>query len=94
MPRKLLYDLDNEALLLSCPATLKRLQATDLSSEEAHRLLPLFESPSRTINAVLVHLTPGANPAVAAAHIREWLHYNVYIDTQEKSGGFKSCNCA
>jgi putative ABC transport system permease protein len=82
--QEVLYDLDNEALLLSRAATLKRLQAAGVGPEEARRLLPLFESPSRTINAVLVHLTPGADPAAVAKHIRQWLHYNVYSNAQER----------
>jgi len=82
--QEVLYDLDNEALLLSRAVTLKRLEANGVGAQEAQRLLPLFESPSRTVNAVLVRLTPGASPNEVAEHIRNWLHFNVYTNAQER----------
>ncbi len=83
--QEVLYDLDNEALLRSRANTLARLQAAGLGSEQARRLLPLFEGTSRTINAVLVHLTPGSDTEAVAEHIRQWLHYNVYTTAQERT---------
>lgn len=83
--QEVLYDFDNEALLRSRAATLTRLQAAGLDTEAATGLLPLFENSTRTINAVLVRLMPGAKQAEVAARIRQWLHYNVYTTAQERT---------
>jgi putative ABC transport system permease protein len=79
------FQQDNRALEASRAASLARLARAGYSAEQAGRLLPLLTGSSDTINAVLVRLAPGADAAGVAAHLRDWLYFNVYT-TQEERG--------
>lgn len=81
--QEVLYQQDNRALEASRAASLKRLEAAGNTPEQARRLLPLVAANSDTINAVLVRLSPGADPAQVAGNIRDWLYFNVFTSAQE-----------
>lgn len=82
--QEVLYQQDNRALEVSRAASLKRLEAAGNTPEQARRLLPLVSASSDTINAVLVRLSPGTDPARVAGNIRDWLYFNVYTTDQER----------
>lgn len=81
--QEVLYQQDNRALEAARAASLKRLEAAGNTPEQAQRLLPLVSADSDTINAVLVRVRPGAEPAQVAQHIEDWLYFNVYSTAQQ-----------
>lgn len=81
--QEVLYQQDNRALETARAASLKRLEAAGNTPEQARRLLPLVSANSDTINAVLVRLRPGTDPAQVAQHIQDWLYFNVYSTAQQ-----------
>nr|MBP6491289.1 ABC transporter permease [Thauera sp.] len=83
--QEVLYQQDNRALETARAASLKRLEAAGNTPEQARRLLPLVTASNDTINAVLVRLRPGADPAEVAGHIRDWHYFNVYTGDQERA---------
>jgi putative ABC transport system permease protein len=83
--QEVLYQQDNRALEAARAAGLKRLEAAGNTPEQARRLLPLVMAGNDTINAVLVRLRPGADPAEVAAHIRDWHYFNVYSGAEERA---------
>ena len=83
--QKFQFEQDQRAISAAAAANLKRLDKAGYSPEQAARLLPLLSSGNNTINAVLVTLAPGANGAAVAAHIRDWLYFNVYTTTEERN---------
>ena len=82
--QEVLYQQDNRALEAARAASLNRLEAAGNTPEQAQRLLPLVLSSSDTINAILVRLRPGADPAQVARHIRDWHYFNVYTGAEER----------
>ncbi|MGE0874214.1 MAG: ABC transporter permease [Burkholderiales bacterium] len=78
------FQQDNRALTAARAANLKRLERAGYAAEQASRLLPLLSSQGDTINAVLVRLAPGADAGKVAAHIRDWLYFNVYTTEEER----------
>lgn len=83
--QEVLYQQDNRALEAARAASLKRLEAAGNTPEQARRLLPLVTASNDTINAVLVRLRPGTDPAEVAGHIRDWHYFNVYTGDQERA---------
>jgi putative ABC transport system permease protein len=83
--QEVLYQQDNRALEAARAASLERLEAAGNTPEQARRLLPLVTASNDTINAVLVRLRPGADPAEVAGHIRDWHYFNVYTGDQERA---------
>ncbi|MDL2338556.1 MAG: ABC transporter permease [Pseudomonadota bacterium] len=83
--QKFQFEQDQRAISAATAANLQRLDRAGYSPEQAARLLPLLSSGNNTINAVLVTLAPGANGAAVAAHIRDWLYFNVYTTTEERN---------
>src|SRR3990167_1375587 len=81
--QEVLYQQDNRALETARAASLKRLEAAGNTPGQAQRLLPLVSANSATINAVLVRLRPGTDPAQVAQHIQDWLYFNVYSTAQQ-----------
>lgn len=82
--QKVQFEQDPRALNAAAAANLQRLDKAGYSGVQAARLLPLLAGGNNTINAVLVTLAPGANGAAVAAHIRDWLYFNVYTTTEER----------
>ena len=78
------FEQDPRAIGAAAAANLQRLDKAGYPPEQAARLLPLLASGNNTINAVLVTLAPGANGGAVAAHIRDWLYFNVYTSTEER----------
>lgn len=78
------FQQDNRALAAARAANLRRLERAGYSAEQANRLLPLLSTAGDTVNAVLVRLAPGADGAAVAAHIRDWLYFNVYTTHEER----------
>ncbi|MEJ2691325.1 MAG: ABC transporter permease, partial [Deltaproteobacteria bacterium] len=54
-----------------------------LSPQATANLTAAFAPDTHIINAVLVHLKPGANRAVVAHDIRNWLYLSVYTTNEE-----------
>ena len=82
--QKLQFEQDNRALQAAAAANLQRLERAGYPPEQAARLLPLLAAGTSNINAVLVTLAPGADGRAVAAHIRDWLYFNVYTTNQER----------
>jgi putative ABC transport system permease protein len=82
--QKVQFEQDKRALNAAAAANLQRLDKAGYSAEQAARLLPLLAGSSTNINAVLVTLAPGADSPVVAAHIRDWLYFNVYTTAEER----------
>ena len=78
------FQQDNRALTAARAANLKRIERAGYPPEQANRLLPLLSTQGDTINAVLVRLVPGADGGAVAAHIRDWLYFNVYTTDEER----------
>jgi putative ABC transport system permease protein len=78
------FEQDPRAINAAAAANLQRLDRAGYTPEQAARLAPLLASSSNSINAVLVTLTPGADGPAVAAHIRDWLYFNVYTTTEER----------
>ncbi|MDP3823830.1 MAG: ABC transporter permease [Burkholderiales bacterium] len=83
--QKVQFEQDKRAINAAAAANLQRLDRAGYSPEQAARLAPLLAGGNNTINAVLVTLAPGANGAAVAAHIRDWLYFNVYTTTEERN---------
>jgi putative ABC transport system permease protein len=83
--QKVQFEQDPRALDVARAGALKRLEAQGIRGEAAQRLLPLLTGSSGTVNAVLVRLAPGADAAAVAAHVRDWLHFNVYSTEEQRS---------
>lgn len=83
--QKVQFEQDKRAIGAAAAANLQRLDQAGYSPEQAARLLPLLAGGSNNINAVLVTLAPGANGRAVAAHIRDWLYFNVYTSTEERN---------
>ena len=79
------FEQDDRAVTAARAATLRRLDAAGYGAEQAQRLLPLVASAPPQVNAVLVRLRPGADGAVVAQHIRDWLYFNVYTTDEERT---------
>ncbi|MCC7485099.1 MAG: ABC transporter permease [Burkholderiales bacterium] len=79
------YQQDNRALAAARAANLKRLEQAGYAPEQASRLLPLMSVQNDTVNAVLVRLAAGADAAAVAAHVRDWLYFNVYTTEEERT---------
>ena len=82
--QKVQFEQDPRAIDAAAAANLQRLDRAGYSPEQATRLLPLLAGGSNTINAVLVTLAPGADGRAVAAHIRDWLYFNVYTTIEER----------
>ena len=83
--QKVQFEQDPRALDLARAGALRRLEAQGIRGEAAQRLLPLLTGTSGTVNAVLVRLAPGADAGAVAAHVRDWLHFNVYTTDEQRS---------
>ena len=83
--QEVLYQQDARALVAARAAGLKRLEQSGYSPEQAAKLLPLLSTAGDTVNAVLVRLAPGADARAVAAHIRDWLYFNVYTTEEERN---------
>ena len=83
--QKVQFEQDPRALDVARAGALKRLESQGIRGEAAQRLLPLLTGSSGTVNAVLVRLAPGADAAAVAAHVRDWLHFNVYSTEEQRS---------
>ena len=82
--QKVQFEQDKRAINAAAAANLQRLDKAGYSPEQAARLAPLLASSSNSINAVLVTLAPGADGPAVAAHIRDWLYFNVYTTAEER----------
>ena len=54
-----------------------------LSAVTTANLAAALAPDTHIINAVLVHLSPGADPDAVANHIRQWLYFSVYTTQDE-----------
>jgi len=79
------FEQDPRAIGAAAAANLQRLDKAGYPPEQAARLLPLLSGGNNTINAVLVTLAPGAHGGAVAAHVRDWLYFNVYTSTEERN---------
>jgi putative ABC transport system permease protein len=83
--QKVQFEQDSHAIVAARAATLQKLERQGLRGEQANALLPLLTGSGNTINAVLARLQPGTDPAPVAAHIRQWLHFNVFTTAEERT---------
>lgn len=82
--QKVQFEQDKRALNAAAAGNLQRLERAGYSAEQSARLLPLLSAAGSNINAVLVTLAPGADGAVVAQHLRDWLYLNVYTTAEER----------
>jgi putative ABC transport system permease protein len=82
--QEVLYQKDNEEVRAQRERLARTLNAQkSLSPAAAANLSPALAPDTHNINAILVRLQPGADHAVVANHIRQWLYFSVY-STQEE----------
>lgn len=82
--QEVLYQQDNRALDAQRAASLNALERAGYPPEQARRLLPLVSPQTDTVSAVLVRLSPAADPQRVTQHIQDWLYYSVYTTAQER----------
>lgn len=83
--QQVLYQQDPQAIIRENAANLQLLESNGNTPAQAEKLLPLLSSPTDTINAVLVTLSPGANRQAVMDDIKHWLYLNVYTSDQESN---------
>lgn len=83
--QKVQFDQDPHAIVAARAATLQKLERQGVRGEQATALLPLVSGTGSTINAVLARLQPGVTAVPVAAHIEQWLHFNVFTTDQERT---------
>ncbi|MFZ5450669.1 MAG: ABC transporter permease [Thermodesulfobacteriota bacterium] len=81
--QEFLFQRDNHEVRNQRERQRRSLLAGGMAPQEAERLLPRLEPDTHTINAVLVKLAPGADPAQVARHIRDWLYFSVFTTQEE-----------
>jgi len=83
--QEVLYQQDNEAIRSARVATSRAIEAQGHSAAEAERLLPIAAgADTRTIAAVLVQLTPGADVEAVRALIERQLFLSAFTPDEEK----------
>jgi putative ABC transport system permease protein len=82
--QEVLYQQDNRAIEAQRAASLKTLGRAGLLPDQAQKLLPLISPQTDTVSAVLVRLSPGADPQQVSRRIQDWLYYSVYTTAQER----------
>ena len=83
--QKVQFEQDAHAIVAARAATLQKLERQGVRGEQANALLPLLTGSGNTINAVLARLRPGTDAAPVAAHIEQWLHFNVFTTAEERT---------
>jgi putative ABC transport system permease protein len=82
--QEFLFQRDNEEIRNQRERQRRSLLAQPgMTPQEAEKLLPLLLPDIHTINAILVKLAPGADPARVAQHIRDWLYFSVFTTQEE-----------
>ncbi len=81
--QEFLFQRDNQEVRNQRERQRRSLIAGGLTPGEAEKLLPRLQPDTHTINAVLVKLAPGADPARVAQHIRDWLYFSVFTTQEE-----------
>jgi putative ABC transport system permease protein len=81
--QEFLFQRDNQEVRNQRERQRRSLTAGGLTPQEAEKLLPRLEPDTHTINAILVKLAPGADPARVAQHIRDWLYFSVFTTQEE-----------
>jgi len=81
--QEFLFQRDNQEVRNQRERQRRSLVGGGLTPQEAERLLPLLAPDIHTINAVLVKLAPGADPAYVARHIQDWLYFSVFTTQEE-----------
>jgi len=78
------YQKDNEEVRTQRERLARTLSGQKTLSPVAAANLALSLAPdTHIINAILVHLQPGADPAAVARHIEQWLYFSVYTTQEE-----------
>jgi putative ABC transport system permease protein len=80
--QEVLYQQDNEAIRSGRVAETRAIEARGYSRTDAERLQS--STDARTISAVLVELTPGADAAAVRAGIEQRLFLGVYTTSEER----------
>jgi len=81
--QQFLYQRDNQEVRNQRERQRRSLVGGGMTSQEAEKLLPRLQPDTHTINAILVKLAPGADPARVAQHIRDWLYFSVFTTQEE-----------
>jgi putative ABC transport system permease protein len=82
--QEIAYQKDNEEVRTQRERLLRTLNGQKTLSPAATANLAMALAPdTHIINAVLVHLQPGADRAAVANNIRNWLYLSVYTTDQE-----------
>ena len=82
--QEILYQQDSHALVATRAANARRLERAGYSAAEAAKLLPLLAGSTATVNAVLVEVAKGSDPAAVRAHVERWLHFSVYTTAEQR----------
>ena len=78
------FQKDNEEVRTQRERLTRTLSSQkSLSTAAAANLAPALAPDTHIINAVLVHLKPGANRAIVANNIKDWLYFSVYTTDEE-----------
>lgn len=82
--QELLYQRDNEEVRTQRERLLRILSGqSDLSPAQVEKLLPLVQSDTHIINAILVRLKPGANRSEVAGSVEKWLYLSAFSTEEE-----------
>ena len=78
------YQKDNEEVRTQRERLTRTLNGQKgLSAVTTANLAAALAPDTHIINAVLVHLSPGADPDAVANHIRQWLYFSVFTTPDE-----------
>ncbi len=81
--QEFLFQRDNQEVRNQRERQRRSLTGGGMTPQEAEKLLPRLQPDTHTINAILVKLAPGADPARVAQHIRDWLYFSVFTTQEE-----------
>lgn len=82
--QEVIYVQDDEALRVQRTASLRAYEARGYLAAQAEKLVAAAPQDTHSMSAVVVTLTPGANPTEVATHIETWLYLNVYTTDEER----------
>jgi len=82
--QEILYQRDNEEIRNQRKRLLQTLTSSGLlTPAQAKKYISLLGTDTHTVNAQLVKLMPGANPAAVAQQIENNLYFSVYSNNQQ-----------
>lgn len=79
-----LFVQDDEALRAQRTSELRRYRDRGFTSAQAERMFNASASNVHSVSAVVVDISPAADPATVAHHIENWLYLDVFTTAEER----------